>query len=112
MADLGNDPGAMLGVWAAKMFGATAGAGISLIYLLPKSRREAASRFMTGISCGLIFGAPTGLWLEARLGIAGLLSGPEMMLAGSACASLCAWWVLGALARLADRYGARSTNNG
>jgi hypothetical protein len=35
-----------------------------------------------------------------------------MMLAGSACASLCAWWVLGALARLADRYGARSTNNG
>jgi hypothetical protein len=108
MADLGNDPG----VWAAKVVGATAGAGISIIYLLPKSRREAASRFVTGISCGLIFGAPTGLWLEARLGIAGLLSGAEVMLTGSAAASLCAWWVLGALARVAEKYGMRPTNGG
>ncbi|RWX76015.1 hypothetical protein EPK99_20370 [Neorhizobium lilium] len=106
MADIGNDTG----VWAAKLLGAASGAGVSLIYLLPKSRREAATRFITGVSCGLIFGAPTGLWLAARLGINGLLSGPELMLAGSASASLCAWWALGALARIAERYGRRTTS--
>ncbi|OHV75705.1 DUF6107 family protein [Rhizobium sp. LCM 4573] len=107
MADLGNEPDALSGIWAAKALGATAGAGISLIYLLPKSRREAASRFMTGMSCGLIFGGPTGLWLAERLGIADALSGTEVMLTGAAAASLSAWWVLGALARVAERYGSR-----
>ncbi|WP_312402543.1 DUF6107 family protein [Rhizobium sp.] len=105
MADLGHDPGAMFGVWAAKTAGAFAGAGVSLIYLLPKSRREAASRFATGMTCGLIFGGPTGLWLAERLGLSGMLSEAETMLAGSAAASLCAWWVLGALSRVAERYG-------
>ncbi|EUB95258.1 hypothetical protein PMI07_003036 [Rhizobium sp. CF080] len=108
MADLGNDPGALPGLWAARIAGATAGAGVSLIYLLPKSRREAASRFLTGLSCGTIFGGPTGLWLVERLGIGAELSGPEVMLTGSAAASLCAWWVLGVLARIAARYGGRS----
>lgn len=105
MTDFGHDPGAILDVWAAKTAGAFAGAGVSLIYLLPKSRREAASRFATGMTCGLIFGGPTGLWLVERLGISGALSEPETMLAGSAAASLCAWRVLGALSRLAERYG-------
>ncbi len=108
MADLGNDPAVLPGMWVARIAGATAGAGVSLIYLLPKSRREAASRFLTGLSCGMIFGGPTGLWLVERLGIGAELSGPEVMLTGSAAASLCAWWVLGALARVADRYGMRS----
>ena len=107
MADLGNDPGAIFCVWAVKAFGATAGAGVSLIYMLPKNRREAASRFLTGLCCGMIFGGPTGLWLATRLGIVGELSGVEVMLTGSATASLCAWWVLGMLARIAERYGAK-----
>ncbi|WP_117195427.1 DUF6107 family protein [Rhizobium terrae] len=107
MFDLSNDPGVLFGVWAAKVAGATAGAGVSLIYFLPKSRREAASRFLTGLSCGLVFGGPTGLWLVERLGIGGELSGPEVMLTGSAAASLCAWSVLGVLARVAERYGRR-----
>jgi len=103
MSDLGSDPG----VGVAKVLGATAGAGVSLIYLLPKSRHEAASRFLTGLACGLIFGGPTGLWLVERLGIGDGLSGREVMLTGSAAASLCAWWVLGMLARIAARYGGR-----
>ena len=41
---------------------------MSLVYLLPKSRREAASRFFTGLSCGLIFGGPTGLWIVRTAG--------------------------------------------
>lgn len=107
MTDLGQDMGVILGVWAAKTAGGCAGAGVSLIYLLPKSRREAAGRFATGLTCGLIFGGPTGLWLTQRLGISGTLSGPETMLAGSAAAGLCAWRVLGALSRVAERYGGR-----
>jgi hypothetical protein len=107
MADIGTGTGALLGIWVAKLVGSTAGAGVSLIYLLPRGRREAATRFVTGVSCGMIFGAPTGLWIEARLGIAGDLSRLDIMLAGSAAASLCAWWVLGALARIAGRYGTR-----
>ena len=113
MADLGNDPGtlsgAVGGVWAAKAVGAAAGAGVSLIYLLPQSRREAASRFLTGMSCGLIFGGPTGIWLVDWLGISGQVARLETTLTGAAAASLSAWWVLGALARLADRYGDRAS---
>jgi predicted MFS family arabinose efflux permease len=69
MADFGNDPG----LWAAKGIGAAAGAAVSLIYMLPKGKREAASRFFTGLSCGLIFGGPAGLWIVTKLDIAGSL---------------------------------------
>ena len=100
MADFGNDPG----LWAAKGIGAAAGAAVSLIYMLPQSRREAASRFFTGLSCGLVFGGPAGLWIVAKLDIAGRLSGAEVMLTGSAASSLVAWWVLGAAVRLAERW--------
>jgi hypothetical protein len=117
MADLGPDPGALPHalphalpdalphLWAMRLIGAAAGAGVSLVYLLPKGRREAASRFFTGLSCGLIFGGPTGIWLSERLGIGNALSGSETLLAGSAAASLSAWWVLGALSRVAGRFG-------
>lgn len=103
MADFGNDPG----LWAAKGIGSAAGAAVSLIYMLPKGKREAASRFFTGLSCGLIFGGPAGLWIVAKLGIAGSLSGVEVMLTGSAAASLLAWWVMGAAVRVAERFGRR-----
>lgn len=93
------------GLLAMKIVGASAGAAVSLVYLLPHSRREAAGRFFTGLSCGLIFGGPTGLWAADRLALSDLLSDAEIMLAGSAAASLCAWWALGILSRLADRYG-------
>ena len=102
MAEFGNDPG----LWAARAVGASAGAAVSLVYLLPKSRREAAGRFFTGLACGLIFGGPAGVWLAGRLEGAANLSAFETMLAGSAAASLTAWWGLGILARLAERYGA------
>jgi hypothetical protein len=95
------------GLWATKFVGASAGAAVSLIYLLPKNRREAASRFFTGLCCGLIFGGPAGVWGAERLDLAAALSAFDIMLAGSAAASLCAWWGLGVLSRLADRYGER-----
>ena len=107
MADLGNDPGALAGIWAAKAVGATAGAGVSLIYLLPRDGQEAASRFFTSMCCGLIFGGPVGFWLVERMGISDRISTSEVMLTGSAAASLSAWWVMGALARVAARYGRR-----
>lgn len=93
------------GLWTAKIVGAVAGAAMSLIYLLPKSRREAAGRFFTGLACGLIFGGPTGVWGAERLELSSMLSAVDVMLAGSAAASLCAWWGLGILSRVADHYG-------
>ncbi|MGW9231219.1 DUF6107 family protein [Pseudorhizobium sp. NPDC055634] len=104
MTDLGNEAG----VLAVKAAGAAAGAGVSLIYLLPKSRQEAASRFFTGLCCGLIFGKPAGLWLSENMGIADDLTGLEISLTGSAASSLLAWWVLGALVRVAGRWGKRA----
>lgn len=103
MADFVHDPG----LWATRVIGACAGAGVSLIYLLPNGRREAACRFLTGLACGLIFGGPAGVWIGRVLDISEDLSGADTMLTGSAAASLCAWWGLGLLARLAARYGAR-----
>ncbi|UNK39814.1 DUF6107 family protein [Shinella sp. H4-D48] len=99
MADFGNDSG----LWTARLVGASAGAAVSLIYLLPKSRREAACRFFTGLACGLVFGGPAGLWIAVRLGIASYLGPVEVLLTGSAAASLSAWWGLGVLARAAER---------
>ena len=103
MADLGHDGGML----AARMVGATAGAWVSLVYLLPESWKEAVSRFLTGACCGVMFGAPVGIWLSERLGLVGQLTALETALSGSAAASLSAWWVLGALVRMAGRFGAK-----
>lgn len=92
------------GLWAQRLAGASAGAAVSLIHLLPQSHREAASRFLTGLGCGLVFGGPTGLWLEHALDLGGALSPAELMLSGSAAASLCAWWGIGIMSLLAARY--------
>ena len=47
--------GALL--WGAKAVGALAGSAISVAYILPKGRREAAVRFAIGMVSGLVFGA-------------------------------------------------------
>lgn len=69
-------------LWGARLAGALAGSAISLVYLLPRGRREAASRFFTGLAIGLIFGGATGQWLARKLDILQSLSGAEIMLAG------------------------------
>ena len=47
-------------LWAAKGAGAVAGSAISLAYLLPDGRRDAAVRFAVGVVCGLVFGGTAG----------------------------------------------------
>jgi hypothetical protein len=101
MTDMGNASS----LWVARAIGALVGAAISLVYMLPKSEREAISRFLTGVISGLIFGGPAGVWLAARMGIDGYLSSSETMLSGAAAVSLCSWWALGLLERLAKRWG-------
>jgi len=86
-------------IWLAKGAGAIAGSAISIAYILPSGRREAAIRFAVGVACGLVFGAAAGLKIAAELGIEDRLGGPETMLVGSAAASLCAWWAVGFVIR-------------
>lgn len=86
-------------LWIAKGAGAVAGSAVSLAYILPHGRREAATRFAVGVVCGLVFGGTAGLKIAAELGIEGLIGPMEMMLMGSASASLCAWWALGFVMR-------------
>jgi hypothetical protein len=99
--------------WLAKTAGAFAGAAISLAWLLPKGRREAALRFSLGDG-GLVFGSTAGLAVAQRLGIAEMLSPQEIVLMGSALASLSIWWAIGlrrALRRETDRpRGGRDEN--
>lgn len=90
---------------AARIAGPVAGALVSLIYMMPKGAREAATRAIAGIVSGLVFGAPAGVALAHWMGVTDLLSASETLLMGSASASMTAWWVLGALARIADRTG-------
>lgn len=63
---------------------------VALVYMLLKGKREAGSRFFSGLLCGLIFGRPAGLCIVTKLGTAGSLSGSEVTLTGSAAASLSA----------------------
>jgi hypothetical protein len=98
-------------VWliAARLAGAIAGSAISVAYILPKGRREAALRFLTGVVAGLVFGSSAGLMIADRLGLAGRLSAAETALTGAAIASLCAWTALGMLARYAARLSRRGS---
>ncbi len=88
----------------AKLTGAVAGSAISIAYMLPKGRREAALRFFTGFAAGMVFGYPAGLKLASLLGVAGELSRSEVAMCGAAATSLAAWWALGLLARSFETY--------
>ena len=60
------EPVSVLALWASKILGAAAGSAISVAYLLPKGRREAASRFLIGMVTGVVFGPPAGLSASGR----------------------------------------------
>ena len=96
------EPVTALALWVSKIAGAVAGSAISVAYLLPRGRREAASRFMIGTVTGVVFGPPAGLMLAAQVNLGDTLDSGELVLMGSAAASLCAWWALGVLGRFAD----------
>lgn len=87
-------------LWTAKAAGAVAGSAISLAYVLPEERREAGIRFGIGLASGLVFGGTAGLKIAVELGIEDSLGPFELVLMGSAAASLCAWWALGLLMRV------------
>jgi len=101
MQSMGPEPSML----AARIAGAVAGALVSLAYMMPKGAREAAARAIAGVVSGLVFGGPAGVALAQWMGVTELLSPAETLLTGSAAASMTAWWVLGALARIADRTG-------
>jgi len=82
-------------LWLAKVAGAIAGSAVSLAYLLPAGRREAAIRFAVGLTCGLVFGGAAGLKIATELGIEKAIGPAETALMGAAAASLFAWWALG-----------------
>lgn len=90
-------------LWLARGAGAVAGSAISLIFIVPRGRREAAARFLVGLVCGLVFGGAAGLKLAAALEIEDAIGPLETMLAGSAAASLMAWWALGFAVRTLTR---------
>lgn len=102
------DAGETAWLWLAKGAGAVAGSAVSLAYVLPRGRQEAAIRFAVGVVVGLVFGGAAGLKITAELGLAGLLGPTETMLVGSAAASLAAWGALGLMARRLGR-GASDT---
>ena len=66
---------------------AVAGSAVSLAYVMPSGRREAAARFAAGVVMGLIFGPTVGLKIAAEFGVSALVGTLETMLMGSAAAS-------------------------
>lgn len=92
-------------IWLAKGAGAVAGSAVSLAYILPSGRREAAARFAVGLVCGLVFGGTAGLKIATELGIEKTIGTGEMALMGAALASLLAWWALGFALRALEAGG-------
>jgi hypothetical protein len=97
--------------WLAKTAGAFAGSAISLGYLLPSGRREAALRFLVSMTGGLVFGGTAGLAVAEHLGVADMLSGAETALMGSALAALTIWWAIGFAVRFGERRLTREDRN-
>jgi hypothetical protein len=91
-------------MWSAKGIGALAGSAISIAYMLPKGRREAALRLCVGLVTGLVFGTTAGIKIATSLDVIERLSPAEVMLMGAAAASLFSWWGLGMIARLSAQY--------
>lgn len=106
----GLSEGAMIG--GAKLAGALSGSAISIAFMLPANKREAALRFLVGMVSGLVFGGIAGLKLAAELGLEDKIGAPELMLAGSALTSLSAWWALGVFARIARQWSREGGANG
>lgn len=101
MSDMSN--AALL--WAVKGAGAVLGSAVSLAYVLPRGRREAAIRFGVGVACGVVFGSAAGLKIADDLSLPASIGDAELMLMGSAAASFCAWWALGFVIRTLQRGG-------
>ncbi len=78
-----------------RIVGAVLGSAVSIAYVLPKGRREAAIRFVVGFILGITFGPACGLKVAHHFEVAEHLSRFEVALMGATTASLCAWWVLG-----------------
>lgn len=97
-------------IWSAKGVGAVAGSAISIAYMLPKGRREAALRFCVGVVTGVVFGSAAGLKIADLFDAAGLLSPIEISLMGATAASLFSWWGLGMMARLSAQYRQNPTS--
>lgn len=90
-------------LWFAKLIGALAGSAISLAYVLPAGKREAAIRFMTGLTAGLVFGFPAGLWIAGHFSLDNKLTDFEVALMGAAFSSLVIWTALGFALRFLER---------
>ena len=91
-------------LWSIKGVGALAGSAISIAYLLPKGRREAALRLCVGFVTGIVFGTTAGMKIAISLGVIEMLSPTEISLMGAGAASLFSWWGLGMMARLSSQY--------
>jgi hypothetical protein len=99
MSDMSN--AALL--WAVKGAGAVLGSAVSLAYVLPRGRREAAIRFGVGVASGVVFGSAAGLKIADELSLPASIGDAELMLMGSAAASFVAWWALGFVIRSLQR---------
>jgi hypothetical protein len=91
-----------LGLWVAKAAGAIAGSAISIAYVLPRGRREAAIRFLTGVTGGVLLGTTIGAHVAKRLGVTDVLDPFEIVLMGSGLASVFFWWAIGIVFKSGD----------
>nr|WP_280959965.1 DUF6107 family protein [Aureimonas flava] len=107
-----GDVASPLALFGAKLAGAVGGSVISIAYLLPNGRREALARFLTGAVTGVVFGGPAGIALGDHLSLGDRIGPAELMLIGSAAASLSAWWALGALHRFVEGLWVRPVRSG
>lgn len=90
-------------LWFSKVAGSIAGAIISLFYMPPHGRREAAARFVVGIICGIVFGGAASVKITKALALEAVLGRTELMLIGSTSASLASWSALGVCKRFSER---------
>jgi hypothetical protein len=92
--------------WSVRGAGALAGSSVSLVYMVPKRRREAVSRFVVGMIAGLIFSHAVGEKLATWFALEVPLERLEILLIGASAASFASWWALGLIVRILERAAA------
>lgn len=82
----------------ARLIGAAGGAVVGVVFIWPRTRREALSRLVVSMICGILLEDHVEWWLKVP-------ESADMTMGNAAIGAAMSWWVIGVGVRLARHWG-------